>query len=132
MHSHGAPAVRALCEFTAKEGDLDLRFTPSPTAQEGIARHQTVVARRGADYQAELPLVGSWPNLTLPGVIVSGRADGYDPEQNLLEEIKTHRGDFARIPENHRRSFSPPSPPAGARKRACRCAYSNMCARQGL
>ena len=23
-------AVRALCEFTAKEGDLDLRFTPSP------------------------------------------------------------------------------------------------------
>ena len=25
-------AVRALCEFTAKEGDLDLRFTPSPTA----------------------------------------------------------------------------------------------------
>ena len=30
-------AVRALCEFTAKAGDLDLRFTPSPTAQEGIA-----------------------------------------------------------------------------------------------
>ena len=25
-------AVRALCEFTAKVGDLDLRFTPSPTA----------------------------------------------------------------------------------------------------
>ena len=24
-------AVRALCEFTAKAGDLDLRFTPSPT-----------------------------------------------------------------------------------------------------
>ncbi len=92
-----AVAVRALCEFTAKEGDLDLRFTPSPTAQEGIAGHQTVVARRGADYQAELPLVGSYPGLT-----VSGRADGYDPGQNLLEEIKTHRGDVARIPENHR------------------------------
>ncbi len=92
-----AVAVRALCEFTAKEGDLDLRFTPSPTAQEGIAGHQTVVARRGADYQSELPLVGVYPGLT-----VSGRADGYDPEQNLLEEIKTHRGDVARIPENHR------------------------------
>jgi len=92
-----AVAVRALCEFTAKEGDLDLRFTPSPTAQEGIAGHQTVVARRGADYQAELPLVGSYP-----GLVVSGRADGYDPGQNLLEEIKTHRGDVARIPENHR------------------------------
>lgn len=30
-------AVRELCEFTAKEGDLDLRFTPSPTAAEGMA-----------------------------------------------------------------------------------------------
>ena len=28
-------AVRALCEFSAKVGDLDLRFTPSPTAQKG-------------------------------------------------------------------------------------------------
>lgn len=90
-------AVRALCEFTAKEGDLDLRFTPSPTAQEGIAGHQTVVSRRGADYLAELPLSGSYP-----GLLVSGRADGYDPERNRLEEIKTHRGDISRIPANHR------------------------------
>lgn len=90
-------AVRALCEFTAKEGDLDLRFTPSPTGQEGIAGHQTVVSRRGADYLAELPLSGSYP-----GLFVSGRADGYDPERNRLEEIKTHRGDISRIPANHR------------------------------
>ncbi len=92
-----AIAVRALCEFTAKTGDLDLRFTPSPSAQEGIAGHQTVVARRGPHYLAELPLAGAWQSL-----MVSGRADGYDPEQNLLEEIKTHRGDVARIPDNHR------------------------------
>jgi DNA excision repair protein ERCC-2 len=90
-------AVRALCEFTAKEGDLDLRFTPSPTAQEGIAGHQTVVSRRGGHYLAELPLSG-----TYPGLLVSGRADGYDPEANRLEEIKTHRGDISRIPANHR------------------------------
>ncbi len=43
-----AVAVRALCEFTAKEGDLDLRFTPAPTAAEGMAGHSTVVGRRGA------------------------------------------------------------------------------------
>lgn len=102
-----AVAVRALCEFTAKEGDLDLRFTPSPTAQEGIAGHQTVVARRGPDYLAELPLAGGWPEAgeagpSGPQLLVSGRADGYDPAQNLLEEIKTHRGDVARIPDNHR------------------------------
>ena len=51
-------AVRALCEFTAKVGDLDLRFTPSPTAQEGIAGHMSVVARRGSGYIPELPLSG--------------------------------------------------------------------------
>jgi DNA excision repair protein ERCC-2 len=90
-------AVRALCEFTAKQGDLDLRFTPSPTAQEGMAGHQTVVSRRGPSYQAEVLLAGLYP-----GLLVSGRADGYDPESNRLEEIKTHRGDISRIPANHR------------------------------
>ncbi|WAC44243.1 ATP-dependent DNA helicase [Pseudomonas sp. SL4(2022)] len=90
-------AVRALCEFTAKVGDLDLRFTPSPTAQEGMAGHQTVVSRRGEGYIAELPLSGVYP-----GLQVTGRADGYDPEQQRLEEIKTHRGDISRIPTNHR------------------------------
>ena len=61
-------AVRALCEFTAKEGDLDLRFTPAPTAAEGMAGHSTVVGRRGAGYVAEMPLAGAYP-----GLLVSGR-----------------------------------------------------------
>ncbi|MDF9620355.1 ATP-dependent DNA helicase [Pseudomonas entomophila] len=90
-------AVRALCEFSAKVGDLDLRFTPSPTAQEGIAGHRRVVARRGADYEAEIALEGEYL-----GLRVRGRADGYDPARNRLEEIKTHRGDLARQPANHR------------------------------
>ena len=90
-------AVRALCEFSAKVGDLDLRFTPSPTAQEGIAGHRRVVARRADDYQAEVALEGHYESLR-----VRGRADGYDPQLNRLEEIKTHRGDLARQPDNHR------------------------------
>ncbi|HAF93240.1 MAG TPA: ATP-dependent DNA helicase, partial [Pseudomonas sp.] len=90
-------AVRALCEFSAKEGDLDLRFTPSPTAQEGIAGHQRVTSRRAAGYEREVALQGSYRSLT-----VRGRADGYDPERNRLEEIKTYRGDLARQPANHR------------------------------
>jgi DNA excision repair protein ERCC-2 len=90
-------AVRALCEFTAKQGDLDLRFTPSPTAQEGIAGHAVVTSRRGASYKAELSLAGDFGPLH-----VRGRADGYDPDQNLLEEIKTYRGQFSSIPDNHR------------------------------
>jgi DNA excision repair protein ERCC-2 len=90
-------AVRALCEFSAKEGDLDLRFTPSPSAQEGIAGHAVVAARRGPGYQAELALSGSFGPL-----LVRGRADGYDPGQNLLEEVKTYRGQLSNVPDNHR------------------------------
>jgi DNA excision repair protein ERCC-2 len=90
-------AVRALCEFTAKRGDLDLRFTPSPTAQEGMAGHAVVTARRGGAYKTEVSLAGDFGPLH-----VRGRADGYDPDQNLLEEIKTYRGQFTSIPDNHR------------------------------
>ncbi|WCM48786.1 ATP-dependent DNA helicase [Pseudomonas sp. WJP1] len=90
-------AVRALCEFTAKVGDLDLRFTPSPTALEGIAGHRTVASRRSEGYQSEVALEGAYLGLT-----VKGRADGYDPGQNCLEEVKTYRGDLSKQPANHR------------------------------
>ena len=91
-------AVRALCAFTAKHGDLDLRFTPSPSAQEGIAGHALVASRRGPDYQTEVGLEGNYKNLQ-----VRGRADGYDPANNLLEEVKTYRGDLHAIADNRRR-----------------------------
>ncbi|MBB6287408.1 Rad3-related DNA helicase [Pseudomonas sp. SJZ103] len=90
-------AVRALCEFTAKVGDLDLRFTPSPSAQEGIAGHRTVASRRSAHYQNEVALEGDYQQLK-----VRGRADGYDPDTNRLEEVKTYRGDLGAQPANHR------------------------------
>ncbi|BCR06469.1 hypothetical protein DESUT3_35380 [Desulfuromonas versatilis] len=98
----GAPlyqvAVRVLCEFTAKSGDLDLRFTPAPSAQEGIAGHGVVAARRGEGYRREVPLEAEYR-----GLLVRGRADGYDPGRGLLEEVKTFRGELALMPENHRR-----------------------------
>ncbi|MGY6567136.1 MAG: ATP-dependent DNA helicase [Halomonadaceae bacterium] len=90
-------AVRALCDFTAREGDLDLRFTPSPSAREGIAGHALVAGRRGQSYERELALSGHYR-----GLAVSGRADGFDPALNRLEEIKTHRGDLSRMPANQR------------------------------
>jgi len=90
-------AVRELCEFTAKQGDLDLRFTPAPTAQEGIAGHATVASRRSGRYQSEVSLAGQHRHLR-----VRGRADGYDPDRGVVEEVKTHRGDLARQPANHR------------------------------
>ncbi len=90
-------SVRALCEFTAKHGDLDLRFTPSPSAQEGIAGHALVASRRGDDYQSEVSLEGDYKTLR-----VRGRADGYDPANQQLEEVKTYRGDLHAMPENRR------------------------------
>lgn len=90
-------AVRTLCEFTAKTGDLDLRFTPAPTAQQGIAGHGTVVSRRGKHYESEVALSGLYKQLR-----VRGRADGYDPGFNRVEEIKTYRGDLHAMPDNHR------------------------------
>jgi len=75
-------SVRTLCEFTSKCGDLDLRFTPSPSAQEGIVGHAAVRSRRPPGYQAEVNLKGEYKELR-----VRGRADGYDPDRNQLEEI---------------------------------------------
>jgi DNA excision repair protein ERCC-2 len=101
MHTVSEPAytvaVRALCEFTAKQGDLDLRFTPTPSAQEGVAGHVTVTSRRPAGYQKEISLSETYGPLC-----VRGRADGYDPALNRLEEIKTHRGKLESMPQNHR------------------------------
>lgn len=97
MNASCVVAVRALCDFTAKQGDLDLRFTPSPTAQQGIAGHLLVASRRAANYESEISLSGMYQHLT-----VRGRADGYDPTLNRLEEIKTFRGDLDRMPANHR------------------------------
>ena len=92
-----AVSVRALCNFTAKHGDLDMRFTPAPTAQEGMAGHTLVASRRHAEYQSEVGLEGDYKALT-----VRGRADGYDPANNQLEEVKTFRGDLHNMAENKR------------------------------
>jgi Rad3-related DNA helicase len=89
--------VRALCEFTAKRGSLDRRFTPTATALEGIQGQFTVAARRGPDYQTEVALAGRCGPLR-----VRGRADGYDPRRRCLEEVKAIRGHPDDIPENRR------------------------------
>ncbi len=90
-------AVRTLCEFAAKHGDLDLRFTPSPTSQQGVAGHKTVASRRPASHRSELRLSAAYKHL-----VVHGRADGFDAQRNLLEEVKTFRGELAQMPANHR------------------------------
>ncbi|HMN94559.1 MAG TPA: helicase C-terminal domain-containing protein [Hydrogenophaga sp.] len=113
----GVVAVRALCDFAARTGDLDLRFTPSPSGSEGVAGHSEVTARRDAAYQREVAL-----SMVFQGLRVQGRADGWDPDGRRLEEIKTHRGDPQRIGANQR-----------ALHRAQAMVYGHMlCAQLGL
>jgi DNA excision repair protein ERCC-2 len=90
-------SVRALCEFGAKHGDLDIRFTPSTTAFEGINGHRTIGERRPAGYLRELFVSGEHR-----GLRIRGRADGFDPGLIRLEEFKTYRGDLDRMPHNRR------------------------------
>lgn len=90
-------AVRELARFCFRSGDIDHRFTPSPSAREGIEGHQRIYSRRGDDYRPEYPV--AWreevDGLTL---VLAGRADGYDAGAALVEEIKTCRVDPAAIP----------------------------------
>ncbi len=88
-------SVRTLCEFAARQGDLDRRFSSAPSALEGIAGHAAVAACRAAGYEREVRLEGRFGQLS-----VRGRADGYDPSINRLEEIKTHRRGDAAVPAN--------------------------------
>jgi DNA excision repair protein ERCC-2 len=90
-----AVSVRTLCEFTAKAGDLDRRFTPSSTALEGIAGHAVVAARRGPQRETEVVVSGEFE-----GLQVRGRADGFDAARARVEEVKTHRGEVDAIPAN--------------------------------
>lgn len=88
-------AVGSLANFCTRRGDLHLGFTPAPSSKEGIEGHQKVYAKRGKDYQSEVSLSLAWQSL-----LVRGRADGFDPTLQRLEEIKTFRGRYDNIPDN--------------------------------
>lgn len=85
-----AIAVTDLARFCHRSGDIDHRFSPSPTGEQGVAGHQRLYARRSASYCSEYAVEYRHcePGLQL---ILRGRADGFDPEQGLVEEIKTCR-----------------------------------------
>jgi len=90
--------VRDLVAFCYRRGDIDHRYTPSPTAEQGMEGHARVYRRRAASYQREYPVSYRYHKAGQE-LLLRGRADGYDPQAGMLEEIKTCRGDPARIPD---------------------------------
>ncbi len=91
-------AVADLNRFCHRRGDIDHRFSPSPTGEQGIAGHQRVYARRADSYHSEYPLEYQHAEEGLL-LILRGRADGYDAVQGYVEEIKTCRVVPSSIPE---------------------------------
>ncbi|MCB1706884.1 MAG: ATP-dependent DNA helicase [Halioglobus sp.] len=91
-------AVADLARFCHRRGDIDHRFKAAPTGAQGVAGHQRLYARRPATYRSEYAV--EWQHAE-PGLLLTlrGRADGYDPQQGLVEEIKTCRTAPDTIPE---------------------------------
>ncbi|WP_165954196.1 ATP-dependent DNA helicase [Seongchinamella unica] len=90
-------SVRDLVAFCHRSGDIDHRYTPSPSAEQGMEGHQRLYRRRPDSYVREYPV----RYLHRQGDIqlqLRGRADGFDPARGLVEEIKTCRVDPGKIP----------------------------------
>ena len=90
--------VTDLVRFCHRSGDIDHRFSPSPTGEQGVAGHQRVYARRPDTYCSEYAVEYDHRETDLQ-LTLRGRADGYDPKQGVVEEIKTCRVAAASIPE---------------------------------
>lgn len=91
-------SVTDLARFCHRSGDIDHRFTPSPSGAQGIAGHQRLYRRRPATYQSEFAVELN-RELGDTRLLLRGRADGYDPARALVEEIKTCRVAPDAIPE---------------------------------
>ncbi len=84
-------AIAELVRFCHRSGDIDQRFNPSPTGRAGRGRtpaHLLPAARRPTAANMASTTEHQEPGLQLT---LRGRADGYDPQQGLVEEIKTCR-----------------------------------------
>jgi DNA excision repair protein ERCC-2 len=93
-------AVRTLAELTCRQGDIHFRYDDATTeAQEGIALQKRLQCDRPPSYQREVAVSGRWCEGGIE-LAVTGRADGYDGEQRLVEEFKTTRADPARLFEH--------------------------------
>lgn len=94
-----AVAVRTLAAFCYRSGDIDHRYLPGPTGEQGIEGHQAVYRQRPESYRSEYP-VKHVEQVAGVRLRLRGRADGFDESRALVEEIKTCRVDPEQIPQS--------------------------------
>ena len=91
-----ALAVRQLAQLTCRSGDIHFRYDDSAESHEGIALQKRLQRDRPPSYQREATVKGVWRNGDVE-LELSGRADGWDAQQHLVEEFKTTRADPERL-----------------------------------
>ena len=79
-------SVKDLAEFVHRRGDLHPRHGSATLAREGIERQKAWQQDRSGGYCREYPVSAHFGDLE-----VSGRIDGWEPAERLVEEIKTTR-----------------------------------------
>ncbi len=89
-------AVRTLAELTCREGDIHFRYDDATQSQEGIDVQKRLQRNRDASYQREVPVAWIWRDDDVEFEL-SGRADGCDISEGVVEEFKTTRTDPARL-----------------------------------
>ncbi len=85
-------AVRQLAQLTCRTGDIHFRYDDSTESHEGIALQKRLQRDRPSSYQREAAVKCTWENGEVE-LELSGRADGCDVQQRLVEEFKTTRSD---------------------------------------
>lgn len=81
-------SVKELAEFVHRRGNVRYRRRSPTLAREGIARQKSYQQDRGESYRREHRVDAAFGELQ-----ISGRIDGWDPADRLVEEIKTTRAD---------------------------------------
>ena len=89
-------AVRTLAQLTCRTGDIHFRFDESTEGQEGIDAQKRIQRTRPSTYQREASVKATWQEDDVELELI-GRADGWDPQEGIVEEFKTSRMEPQRL-----------------------------------